>query len=1096
MSTEHRTAETGGKDDEKKDHNHHILVWKECNALETKMRELLKRNNDPFCSEVEEIRSKLRQNYLYLLEEHASFCFTDKNVMDNLFKSVFYKQIEFVRKQLRNKYTEQSEQRSRLIHKLTTQIIPDAKSLYNDLLDQHLKNSLVSKTQKHCYTDDLLSSSNNNSNNNNKSKSSKKKKDWRHLNVESMRLSMDIAHKSLIYIGDLERYQENYSSNTNYDAAKLAYCLASQLMPTRGNPHNQLAVLNQAQINGDLPTIYRYILSLFVMEPFVLGKGNLSNAFKKTISIIDRTHDLTKLDQMVKMIETKSTWKEIQLYVIYVFAILYQMEYRLSSDYHHVLSTIQPAILRKISQILLTSSTHGQRNGSRNHAGSDTQAHHDDDHKDKQHADQDKRKQAGQAADKGDEEEEEDDDEEDQHVIDELGERDNNNITKQLCIISMFLVTETFDEENKYAGYKQAISWTLSLLSTMMKAVTSMYHANRNHSLALLKPITLCCLFLQNNLDFVVPNIEKPPWVKMQIDQSDLEPNNGFFTQLANLLNVLHGKFHKQDRSALEEQTNDSILPEETEFYGVKSLRVLDFGSDRYKYSSHPVFIYHRRFCSKLETLLKSKAQNKSQNKGNVYDYVRYLKLVQFARLCSEKIDGVLVFDENKWTAHNLQLTDDVTEAPEQPSQSGQNPVISQSPSPPAYQQLPPIPLQQKSQPDLFCSPMYHSTHRYPSHLHQQLHLNAPPHSGHYNNFPAHSHSHSHRRSQRHANINGSRSAPASPRGIGDPYAQAAQHITHRGNAPQQAAPPRTYLFNPPLMEDYPEDSEITIKPPFTVNVGIANGSSASYHDQIVKSTPTTPNRYDAPYNSGGNNSARQPPQPPLTSYLQHPHPPAFSYGHVSETHSENEPTTHLNGSKSSSYPHPPHGNASHSLQFRMSQEHQTPSNGKSQQHGPSTPPYGVPQTCPTPGDHSSFNFNSAYAAAAANTAYSGNPHNHHHMQPVTQPTTPVFGGHRSATSSASMQSYTPHMSHHHSLYGSNGNHHGHHGHHSSHEVTSPYMAPPAGSGHIPPVHHAMPAHTPNNSTILNIPVNEFSSPMFCEDIVSEVFEELHLSQQ
>merc|ERR1712154_251569 len=126
-----------------------------------------------------------------------------------------------------------------------------------------------------------------------------------------------IAHKSLIYIGDLERYRGTYL-NGDYSRAQSAYSQALQLMPIRGNPHNQLAVLNQMQTHSELAAIYRYVLSLFVVEPFMTAKENLSLLFKKTTSLINDKNT----DNLIKNIQTKHTWNELQIYVIFILAII------------------------------------------------------------------------------------------------------------------------------------------------------------------------------------------------------------------------------------------------------------------------------------------------------------------------------------------------------------------------------------------------------------------------------------------------------------------------------------------------------------------------------------------------------------------------------------------------------------------------------------------------------------------------------------------------------------------------------------------------------------------------------------------------------
>eukprot|EP01083_Nonionella_stella_P075952 206735_1 len=596
-------------------------IWKECTLLQVEMKKLLNTNNNPFRKEIADLRSKLRSKYLYLLEEHSAFSFKDKDVLVNLWKFVFYKQIEFCRKQLRKKAKQESNaerERARLnlITKLTESIIPDAKSVYNALLTKHLAKSLIQPSSVQTFTDLLLTQT---------------QKD---LDVESMRTSLVIAHKSLIYIGDLERYKETYLLNGgNYSAAKLSYRLASQLMPTRGNPHNQLAVLHQMQVHCDLSAIYRYVLSLFVIEPFKTAKENLSLLFKKTITLIDKKES----NAIASSVEACAHWRELQVYVIYVLGTIY-----LQPASHHKISHI---VLDKISNIVLD----------------------EDDKKDNR------------------------------------DDTQSMTIIKHLCIISIFLVTECFNEP--FNGYKQAISWTLSLITIMMRALT------RNCNLSFLPSITLCCSWLQNNFGFVVPDINESPWVKMEIDQKDLKPNNAFFTQFAKLLNLLHRKY--QTKTA---DTHAVITPEQIEFYGVKQLKFVDFDDTKYCDNQNYIFIYHRRFHSKTVQPKNTKAK---LTKTQTLNYLRYLKLVQFAKYSSSKIEGVLVFNDGKWIANKLLTI-------EEPQQNQSNSPI-----------LPPIPRKQSSLDSYYHSPLFHPHHH---HHHQPSSASAA-----YNN-------------------NYSRSAPSSPR--------------------------------------------------------------------------------------------------------------------------------------------------------------------------------------------------------------------------------------------------------------------------------------------------------------------------------------------
>jgi len=94
----------------------------------------------------------------------------------------------------------------------------------------------------------------------------------------SSRLLLLSEHRCQICLGDLARYREIYTSRdpqqSAFAVAERAYSAALDLVPTRGNPHNQLAVLEQYRGNICL-ALYRYVRSIDVVEPFVTGEKNV-----------------------------------------------------------------------------------------------------------------------------------------------------------------------------------------------------------------------------------------------------------------------------------------------------------------------------------------------------------------------------------------------------------------------------------------------------------------------------------------------------------------------------------------------------------------------------------------------------------------------------------------------------------------------------------------------------------------------------------------------------------------------------------------------------------------------------------------------------
>jgi len=166
------------------------------------------------------------------------------------------------------------------------------------------------------------------------------------------------------------------------------------------------------------------------------------------------------------------------------------------------------------------------------------------------------------------------------------------------------------------------------------------------HNSPLLSSITLCCLWLRHNFDFAVPDIEKSPWMEMQIDQNDLDFSNRFFCEFAKILNLLQDRFETEKEA--KGMTDWLLLPEQTEFYGIKPLHFVNFDDCKYAQNSDIPFIYHRRFCSKKEAALSmedKKAENDVVPGQQTYDRLRSEVLMEFAVFSSHKMKGVLVFD-------------------------------------------------------------------------------------------------------------------------------------------------------------------------------------------------------------------------------------------------------------------------------------------------------------------------------------------------------------------------------------------------------------------------------------------------------------------
>ncbi|XP_002733071.2 uncharacterized protein LOC100374765 [Saccoglossus kowalevskii] len=99
-----------------------------------------------------------------------------------------------------------------------------------------------------------------------------------------------ISQHCLVHLGDIARYRnQNAQAHTYYQHA-------AQLVPSNGQPYNQLAIL--AAGKGDqLATVFYYVRSISVKHPFPAAVTNLQMAFSKMIDKDElKTHKITPVE--------------------------------------------------------------------------------------------------------------------------------------------------------------------------------------------------------------------------------------------------------------------------------------------------------------------------------------------------------------------------------------------------------------------------------------------------------------------------------------------------------------------------------------------------------------------------------------------------------------------------------------------------------------------------------------------------------------------------------------------------------------------------------------------------------------------------------
>lgn len=240
-------------------------------GLEKELRNLLKKKN-PLDKDLITLRETLRDNYEKIIFLDYDLA-TSKEVEQSLWKVAFYKVIEEFRVQIR-KCVSASEVRHQRHNstEVTKRELDKLATAFRIFLDNATK----------FYTDFL-----------------KKFQSHHNLNLDKPAPEDDkrylTIHRTLIFLGDLARYRrELYSNNNDWTAAAKYYRHASRLIPSYGNPHNQLAVLS-IYADDEFQAVYHYFRSLAVTHPFLTARDNLIVLFEKNRQrLLEDAHPLSK----------------------------------------------------------------------------------------------------------------------------------------------------------------------------------------------------------------------------------------------------------------------------------------------------------------------------------------------------------------------------------------------------------------------------------------------------------------------------------------------------------------------------------------------------------------------------------------------------------------------------------------------------------------------------------------------------------------------------------------------------------------------------------------------------------------------------------
>ena len=281
---------------------------------EKQLKELRTGNIKENGSEISKILNTIRSNYHKLLVYYPQFCSSlSKDVDTLLWKSCFYKQIDEYRKSIKRTIDIIDNDDGNNID-TTSSVLLDKAKLHLLKLTAVFNNFLADSIA--FYQDLMLQLENiyktNTTNDNNITTT----------NTSTSTTILKFIHRCLLYLGDLLRYQELYAENKekDYSESECYYRRAAFLLPSSGNPHNQLAALS-SYMDVSCVAIYHSCRSVLVRNPFDTAIDNIKVFFEKNsrlYSHLDRDSNNTSsgdVDKSDKNDKSKKSTKTKQFFV-------------------------------------------------------------------------------------------------------------------------------------------------------------------------------------------------------------------------------------------------------------------------------------------------------------------------------------------------------------------------------------------------------------------------------------------------------------------------------------------------------------------------------------------------------------------------------------------------------------------------------------------------------------------------------------------------------------------------------------------------------------------------------------------------------------
>ncbi|CAM9486147.1 unnamed protein product, partial [Scytosiphon promiscuus] len=232
--------------------------------------------------DVQALRAEMRGAYSEILGMDPEFC-ASKDVELLLWKNCYYKRIEDFRKRLR-KYAHLASSLERAkafearehLHGICQafgRFLSEATEFYSSLLrrfeamqHQYAKGGELSASAVSGGVRGPMGAGNSS--------------DQRRARL--LRLVVQSINRCFIFLGDLARYRELHGENSvkDWTTAERYYHQALAVLPTSGNPHNQLAVL-ATYTDAECVSVYCYCRSLMIESPFQTAHENLTLLFEK-----------------------------------------------------------------------------------------------------------------------------------------------------------------------------------------------------------------------------------------------------------------------------------------------------------------------------------------------------------------------------------------------------------------------------------------------------------------------------------------------------------------------------------------------------------------------------------------------------------------------------------------------------------------------------------------------------------------------------------------------------------------------------------------------------------------------------------------------